>query len=320
MDTEIVEQAIRKAIRSGAVPARPNPLMSGNDADLFRAQTDVDIEPQALEDFVTDLMRDSEMARLDSAFATVATGGGHGARLASRARLLLARAMASGDVTGTVETFRSYIEKNAAPMDAVMAVAGIKAAPEMRLGPDIRLTPITSLSPSLQRGEALGQALPGHFVQPAIRRSVSSALITGFEYGPIFYWPNEGGIPSATAHQGVRSALQHLDEARSLLALLGISTAMTSFWVQPKDPLMWAGANVGWLSSTNFFPGQDVEVDVTAAEELASAYFGMNLEQRRKALHIPLDRLERAVRKGADLTDRSIDLGIALGGSPASRT
>ena len=39
MDTEIVEQAICKAIRSGAVPARPNPLMSGNDADLFRAQT-----------------------------------------------------------------------------------------------------------------------------------------------------------------------------------------------------------------------------------------------------------------------------------------
>ena len=36
-------------------------------------------------------------------------------------------------MTGTVETFRSYIEKNAAPMDAVMAVAGIKAAPEMRL-------------------------------------------------------------------------------------------------------------------------------------------------------------------------------------------
>ena len=42
----------------------------------------VDIEPQALEDFVTDLMRDLEMARLDFAFATVATGGGHGARLA----------------------------------------------------------------------------------------------------------------------------------------------------------------------------------------------------------------------------------------------
>jgi hypothetical protein len=252
------------------------------------------------------------MRRLDSAFATVPTGGGISAYLDSMGRRLLARAIASGDVSGTVEAFRSYIEKNAAPMIAVIAVAGVRAAREVRLGQDIRLVPITSLSPSVQRGQALGQLLPSHFVQPAVRQAASSALVTALDYGPIFYWPNEGGVPSATAQQGATSALQQLNEARLLLSLLGISAVMTMFWVQPKDPLMSAGVNVGWLSSNEpVSPKEDAEIDVEAAEGLASAYFRMDPTRRQETLHIPLDRLDRASRNN-DLADRSIDLGIAL--------
>jgi hypothetical protein len=73
---------------------------------------------------------------------------------------------------------------------------------------------------------------------------------------------------------------------------------------------MRTGANAGWLSGRERFDGNDVEVDVEAAEELASTYFGMD-PARRQALHIPLDRLDRASRDD-DLVDKSIDLGIAL--------
>lgn len=74
---------------------------------------------------------------------------------------------------------------------------------------------------------------------------------------------------------------------------------------------MRAGANTGWLSGRERFDGNDVEVDVEAAEELASTYFRMDPTRRQETLHIPVDRLDRASRDD-DLADRSIDLGIAL--------
>ena len=155
IDPKLVEEAIRKAIKGGAAQARPNPL-TPSAADFDRVETDVEIEPQVLEDYIADLKRDQQMARFDSAFVTVPSGYGVGTNLISVARLLLARAIVSGDVSGTVETFRSYVEKNSAPMITVMAVWGAKTTREVRLGPDIRLLPLTSVPPSWLRGQALG--------------------------------------------------------------------------------------------------------------------------------------------------------------------
>ncbi len=251
------------------------------------------------------------MTRFDSAFVTVPTGFGTSSSLKSVAVPLLARAIVSGDVSGTVETFRSYVEKNSAPMFAVMAVWGAKTTREVRLGPDIRLLPLTSIPPSWPRWQALGHApIPPPDNQDLTSSPASAALVTDLDFGPIFYWPSERGVFSAAAHQRVTSARHHLDEGRMLLSLLGISTRFKMFWVHPKDPLMRAGANAGWLSGRERFDGNDVEVDVDDAEALAAVYFGMD-PTRRQALHIPLDRLDRASR-GDDLADRSIDLGIAL--------
>jgi hypothetical protein len=310
MDTTLVEEAIHKAIKGGAVQARPNPLMPpGFDLDLERVQTDVEIEAQVLEDYIADLKRDQQMARFDSAFVTVPTGYGAGTSLKSVAVPLLARAIVSGDVSGTVETFRSYVEKNSAPMIAVMAVWGAKTTREVRLGPNIRLLPLTSIPPSWPRWQALGHGpIPSSSNQNL--SPASSALVTDLDFGPIFYWPSERGVFSAAAQQRVTSARHHLDEGRMLLSLLGISTSFKMFWVHPKDPLMRAGANAGWLSGRERFDGSDVEVDAQAAEELASTYFRMD-PTRRQALHVPLDRLDKASR-GDDFADRAIDLGIAL--------
>jgi hypothetical protein len=104
MDTKLVEEAIRKAINAGATPARVNPLLlPGTDLDLARTETDVEIEPQVLEDYLADLRRDPQMARFDSAFVTVPTVYGASSSLQPVGRLLLACAIASEDVTGTVE-------------------------------------------------------------------------------------------------------------------------------------------------------------------------------------------------------------------------
>jgi hypothetical protein len=239
MDTKLVEEAIRKAIKAGAAQARPNPLLPPDcDLDLERIQTDVEIEAQVLEDYLADLRRDQQMARFDSALVTTLTGLGTGTSLAGVARRLLARAIASGDVTGTVERFRSYVEKNFAPMIAVMTVRGAKTAREVKLGPDIRLVPITSLPPSWLRGQALGQS-PIPTGSP--RLPASCALVTDLDFGPILYWPTEGGVPSAAAHQRAMSALRVLDEARTLLSLFGITTVMGVMWLQSKDPIWGPG-------------------------------------------------------------------------------
>jgi hypothetical protein len=313
MDRGLIEAAIEKAIRGGAVVARPIPLISpDSEINLVRARTDVDVEPQALDDFVVNLHRDPQMKRLNSAFTTVPTGGGASTNLNSIGRLLLARALASGDVRGTVENFCNYVEKNAAPMKAAMAVSGVRTAGEIRLGSDVQLVPITSLPPSLPRGEALGQPIFPKSVVPPDRRAVSAALVTGLDFGPIFYWPYEGGRPSETAHERVRSAWQLLDEARTLLSLLGINAAMRIFWIFPEDPLMGTGTEAGWLTNREFVdPEEDVEADVEEAEGLAAAYFRMDHARRQETLHIPISRLDRAVR-GNDLVDRAVDLGIAL--------
>ena len=105
MNAEIVEEAIRKAIKGGAVQAPPiDGPEPDSDFNPFRAQTDVGFpDQQALADYVADLSRDPVMARFDSAYVSLGLGGSIRTNLASIARLLLARAIASGDVRGTVE-------------------------------------------------------------------------------------------------------------------------------------------------------------------------------------------------------------------------
>jgi hypothetical protein len=239
----------------------------------------------------------------------------------------LARAIASDDVSGTVDTFCSFVEKNAAPMIAVMAVSGLKTAQEVPLGPHIRLVPLISLPPSDQRlsasrvKDAWGRAdEPPH---PA--GAASSALVTDLgALGPIFHWATDVGDPSEAPRRRTMSALDDLHEARMLFLLLGMHTAMRSFWVQPTDPLMGTVATdvasdaasafplSAWMSPRNLFVGEGVEVNVEDAKQLSTAYFTIVPRLRREMLHIPLDRLDRAVREIRDLADASIDLGIAL--------
>ncbi len=309
MDRKLIGDAIHKAIKGGAVQAPSLPGTRPNDdVNFVRAQTDVGIELSVLEDYVNDLKCDSDMALFDSTFATVPTGGGISTNLRSISKLLLTQAISSGDVSGTVERFCSYIEKNSTSVLAVMAVSGVKIATEVSLGPDIKLVPMKSLSPSTQRGAALGQ---DYFSPSNIRDEIACALVTRLEFKRIFYRPSEGGVPNAKAQQRVMAAFHHLDEARTLFSLLGISAVFRMFWVQPKDLLMTAGFMSGWSFNPQAFRGRDMEVDAKASEDLATAYFRIDHQRRNKMLRIPLDRLDKAAHD-RDLTDTSIDLGIAL--------
>jgi hypothetical protein len=190
-----------------------------------------------------------------------------------------------------------------------MAVSGVKTQREVPLGPNIKLVSMESLPPSVQRGDALGQPYLGF---NTLRDIVPSALISTIQYGPIFYRPSEGGAPSPEAWTMVRDELEQMDEARCLLTLLGSSrVAYRRSWVQPNEPTLAFALGSGTMFNPDGYFGHEPEVNETAAEQLAASYFRIGPSRRQKTLRIPLDRMDR-VASYRDLTDKAIDLGIAL--------
>ena len=119
------------------------------------------------------------------------------------------RRIFSGDIPQTIAQFSSYVEKNRARVMAVMAVRGVRSHEEILLGPDIRLVPIKSLPPSIQRGALLSQP----FVQPYFESvPLVSALITEFEYGPLFFYREGRGAMLLVQHK--RTSPTHSDLMR----------------------------------------------------------------------------------------------------------
>jgi hypothetical protein len=309
MDSKILITAIRKAIEGGAVAAPPIGAL-GQDASYVRTQTDVGIEPTIFNAYVAELKADADMAAFDGTFANVPHGGGVSVGLPSIARLLLAQAIVTKDVEGTVKRFGAKIAENTTDATAVMAVSGIKVNEAVQLGTHTTLIPMTNLAPSPQRGMALGQQ-PFGALGP--RFAVPCALITKFRYGPVFYRPKSPQPPEEmAAHVATENAHSLLAEASDLLALLGVYPRYHMYWVQADDWLMSSGTTGGWqFSSTGEHFGQDIVVPRAEAEALGAAYFALHPQQRGKMLRIPLDRLGRAGRE-RDFADRAIDLGIAL--------
>lgn len=309
MDREILINAINKAIRGGAVSAPPLDAF-GQDVSYVVSQTDVGIESPVFEVYIADLKADADMAAFDEAFANVPHGGGISVGLGSIARLLLARAIATADVSGTVDRFIDFVSKNEAQATAVMAVSGIKITAPIKLGPQVSLIPMTMLRHSPQRGMALGQ---NQFSPFKARFAISSAFIMSFKFKPVFYRPKSPQPPEdMAAHIPTSNAQSLLEEALNLLSLLGIYPNFRMFWIQPDDWLMSAGMTSGWqyASSEERFE-TEVGVPEKETEALASAYFSLDSEKRNKMLRIPIDRLGRAGRE-TDFADRAIDLGIAL--------
>jgi hypothetical protein len=282
----------------------------GQDASWVRTQTDVGIEPPVFDAYVTDLRADPDMVAFDGKFANVPHGGGVSVGLPGIARLLLARAIATNDVAGTVERFASYVADNAADATVVMAISGIKVDRAISLGPDISLIPMSTLPPSTQRGMALGQS---PFAAMGPRFVIPCALTTTFRFEPVFYRPKTPQPPDEiAAHIPTGRAQSLLEEAFDLLSLLGVYPHYQMSWVQPHDWLMASGTTGGWqFSSSGEDFGHDVEVPRREAEALGVAYFSLDPQKRSKVLRIPLDRLGRAGRE-RDFADRAIDLGIAL--------
>jgi hypothetical protein len=291
MNPEILIKAVNKAIRAGAVAV----------------QTDVAIDPGAFETYIAELRADDEMAAFDGMFANIPHGGGISVGLPSIAKLLLARAIATIDVEGTVRRFVSSVADNAVDATAVMALTGIKVDGPTSIGPDISLVPMSSLPPSPQRGMALGQAQP-----IGSSSAIPCALTTNFRFGPVFYKPKtpqprheiSAGIP-------VDKAQTLLEEAFDLLSVIGVYPSYQMLWVQTLDWPMASGMTSGWQSSPRERFRQEIEVSREKVEALGEAYFSVDPQKRTKFLRIPLDRLGRAGRE-YDFADRAIDLGIAL--------
>jgi hypothetical protein len=309
MDAKILITAIEKAVEGGAVLAPAQDFL-GKDASYVRTQTDVGIEQPAFDAYLTDLKAEPKMTEFDATFANSPHGGGVSVELPSIARLLLARAIATKDIAGTVSKFIEAIQENATDAIAVMGISGIKADTPIQLGPDVSLITMADVPPSMQRGAALGQ---GTFNAFRPRLSIPYALVTRFKFGPVFYRPKEPQPPEEmAAHVSTEAAQMLLTEAFDLLGVLGVYPDFQMFWVQSDNWFLSAGMSGAWqYSQSGERWGHDVGIQRDDAEALAASYFALDLHKRSKFLRIPLDRLGRAGRE-RDFADRAIDLGIAL--------
>jgi hypothetical protein len=310
MDSKVLIAAIDKAIQDGAVAAPPVDLRP-SDENYVRTQTEVGITPAAFEAYVAALRVDPDMAAFDNTFANSAFGfgGGVSVGLPNMARLLLAQAIATQDVAGTVERLISFRAANSAAATAVVAVSGIKTSEPIKLGHDVSLIPITALPRSTQRGIALRQDRGGFF---GPRFPVTCAFTTQFKFEPVFYEPKTPQPPTEiAAHLLVRKAQTLLEEALDLLGVLGVYPQFQMSWVQPDDWLAGVAMNAGWQIAPSTHLAGEAEVPKQEAEGLAAAYFALDPTKRAQVLRIPLDRLGRAGRE-RDIADRAIDLGIAL--------
>gem|GEM_PF-6225012 len=266
------------------------------------------MEPAAAEAYVAALKQDADFAKFDGMFANVPHGGGVSTNAATIGRLLLSRAIVSGDIEATVNRFIEYVTTNAAPAVAVYGVSGVSVEAPISLGPDVQLVPMTAVAPSMQRSMALGES---HLPYGVLRGPVRAALVTNFTYQPVFYRPKTPQPPEDMAAKvPARAAHMLLEEAASLLGLAGTPAVYRMFWVQPVDWLMSAGMAGGWQYSSSDGPHSDQAVPQDIGTT-AKAYFALQPQIRGKFLRIPLDRLNRAILEG-DFADKAIDLGIAL--------
>ena len=110
----------------------------------------------------------------------------------------------------------------------------------------------------------------------------------------------------------MRAAFARLEEARILLSVIGARAVHRMSWAQSVDPSFAIGFGTGTLiSQQGIGIVTEHEINAEEAEELASAYFEISEDRRRRTLHVPLYRLDRAIGD-REITDRVIDVGIAL--------
>jgi len=312
MEAAVLTAAINRAIQGGAISAPPV-HEDGHDLNFVRAQTDVGIDPKILETYLSDLRADGDLAALERRFIRSAFGGGVSVNFSSIARQLLAQAIVTNDIPGTVARFISNMDLNAAEMTAVLAISGVVTFEPINLSPEVALVPLDSLPPSLQRGIALGQSTVWtSFGGP--RAAIPSALITKFRFSPVLYAPqNPQPQMDFQGIEQTRRAQATLEEACNLLSLADLHPIVGMFWVQPNDWLM-AGVGSGWQFSPNLDlrVGDTIVTDVLRRqlEGIGSDYFSIETK-KRKILRIPLDRLSR-VGLERDMADQAIDVGIAL--------
>jgi hypothetical protein len=304
MDKALIVKAIKKAIAAGCT-APPAMSIFGADTNFVRAQADVGGEPDVLKAFYADLGKDADMASFASLFSA-GPSGGVSIGIEQAGKLLLAQSIASGDIPETVAKFANHAAKNETHALGVMAVNGVKVAKRVQLGP-VTLLPLVDVPPSSQRGMALAQDNMG--IGP--RFALPSAFVIEYLHKPCYYRPKTPQPREETQSQNANDAFTALDEARTLLSLLGIHPAVRMLWSQPVDWIEAGGMGSGWQSAPSGDLHFDREIDADAAQALAKDYFSIDPSIRSKVLRVPLDRLNKAFSE-RDFTDRVIDLGIGL--------
>lgn len=183
----------------------------------------------------------------------------------------------------------------------VLAIRGVTPAKEYAVSDDISFIPWDSLPPSQNKSILeRGREIDFPFTNP------TAALVSHFSI-PKRFVPED-----KLSGNGLNVPHTHLDDAASLLALLGPSAAETlAYWIgypewapMLSNTMMFSIPEGTWLTMT---------FDNQKAEGLARLLSRFNTldEASKSRIRIPISRLNSAKRRRNDI-DAFIDLGIVL--------
>jgi hypothetical protein len=315
MDRTKIAEALSIAMASGVDehPGYPGTDPT-SDLTLVTKATSVGVlHAETLDRLTGSLARDPAFAALASKHMALGLGGLlREVSLPQIAQAMLAQTLARRDVHRVVAEFAELFEANEAQMLVVMALTGIRVEREAQLGQTVRLVPLSAVPASIARGQALGQQTT-LFAMSQTRAAATAALTITAKVVPL-YAKHQDFVASLDKRRAwYFSALSELDEARNCLNLVGSCAPVAhSMWSQYLGTAAYLGGGAMWSVGDQYAPDmREVSLDLNEAESICGAYFAWSSDERKKVLHVPLDRLARAARERSAV-DRAIDLGIAL--------
>jgi Apea-like HEPN len=317
MDERAIAEALRAALPSVTILDNCPPG-AGADLALVTRSTDVGIQDESgFRKFVKALEAVPEIASLEGQhyIASLAGGAIGPIRVEGIAKSMMAQALEGQDAVEIVNSFGSFIKHNRCETLIIGSLVAINASNKIDLGSGVSLEPLQQVPPSIPRGVALGQSQP--FASANARIGATSALVTKTSISPVIvpsaYFSTDANISKYRAQ--IFPALSLLNEARNCLALLDMKPVFGHLaWSHFVEPGAFFLGNSGW---TNFggILSHDIPrtPDADRLRKLCSSYFRIPLDARTRVLHVPLDRLNRALMPPlGNFVDRAIDLGIAL--------
>jgi Apea-like HEPN len=273
------------------------------DGPPWTAAEELRTPPAALDQFVAVLREQSDLAIFDDKMQQLGIIARH-VDLPQLARWLIRRAMDVGPQEAIAGLTR-YVSSATFPVEETCLLSGVTVGESANIADGIRLQPFDVLRDSPLKRMFARRG----WESPPGRQRPTAALVCSHEHRK-----NHGSGAGWSMIIG-QERYDEMSDIRLLMTLVGPSSPIIiAHWSTPDGSIPFSESTTGWLSPADEGLVNSARAMTTADIELLRELYGLfkhlNDSDRRR-LRIPLDRLNRSLRR-VSATDSAIELGIAF--------